>query len=41
MTRHMVEQVGDGSDPGLGETFGAFAAKTLHLADIDGGETGE
>ncbi len=38
--RHMVEQVGDGLDPGFGEFLGPFAAETFDLPDVDGGETG-
>jgi hypothetical protein len=37
----MVEQVGDTPDADIAETLGAFATKTLHLTDVDGGETTE
>jgi hypothetical protein len=36
----MVQQVGDRADPGFGEALGALSAETLHLADVDCGETG-
>jgi hypothetical protein len=37
----MVQEIGDGADPGFGETLGSFPAETLDLSDVDGGETSE